>query len=99
MSEPAREAVPAVESVVTIPTWTVNSIVGGFMTLLLTVAGVGVMMYTRLAVIESKLDSMEKRADESYLKSDSVRDFQLRDERDRFLQAQIEDLRNSVKPK
>lgn len=76
------------------PKWVAAAILSGFATLLLTVAGVGVMMYTRLAVIESKLDSMEQRSAENYSKQDALKDLQLRDERDKFLQAQIDELRN-----
>lgn len=78
---------------VQIPRWIMVAVLGAFLSAAVAVGFVGIGMKTELAVISEKLDSMERANAGAYSRSDAVKDFQLRDERDKFLQAQIDELR------
>lgn len=82
---------------VQVPRWIMVAIFGAFLSAACAVGWVGIGMKTELAVIREKLDSMEKTNAGAYSRSDAVKDFQLRDERDKFLQAQIDELRRGGK--
>lgn len=87
----------ALSESVMIPKWVAVAIFGTFLSVMVAVVWVGIDMKTELAVIRVKLDNMEQSNAGAYSRSDAVKDFQLRDERDKFLQAQIDDLRRGGK--
>lgn len=82
-----------------VPKWAAAAVFGSFLSVIVAVAWIGIGMKTELAVIREKLDSMEKTSAGAYSRSDAVKDFQLRDERDKFLQSQIDELRSRASPR
>lgn len=82
-----------------VPKWVAAAVFGSILSVIVAVVWVGIEMKTELAVIREKLDSMEKTSASAYSRSDAVKDFQLRDERDKFLQSQIDELRSRTSPR